>query len=103
MSSQDAFRIINMPDFWQRYADTVSVRSNLWSFSLTFGIIGPPVQHIAQTTVEMFGQVNMPPQVAKAITAMLVSQIADYERQFGKIPDGVPPIPETAPPTGSVM
>ena len=101
--TQEAFRIINMPDFWQKYADTVAARFNLWGFSLTFGIIGPPVQQVTQTTVEMFGQVSLSPQTAKALATMLVSQIADYERQFGKIPDGVPPIPEIAPPAGSVM
>ncbi len=75
--------LVKAADYREGYANSVQVRVSVWDFFLAFGTM----QQLSETQVEVqnFQGIYLSPQQAKALTAILQQNIAQYESAFGEI------------------
>ena len=78
-------------DYRDSYANSVQVRLSIWDFFLVFGTLEQ--QAPDQVRIENFQGVYLSPQQAKALSNVLVSNIAQYEQTFGTISLDAPGAP----------
>jgi len=81
--TQPNIKLVNNPDYREHYANSVQVRVNVWDFFLVFGTMQQPSE--AQVEVHNFEGIYLSPQQAKALTAVLQQNVANYESAFGEI------------------
>src|SRR6476646_180694 len=89
--SQPNFTVVNTADYRETYANSVQVRVNVWDFFLVFGTMQQQAEN--QVEVRNFQGIYLSPQQAKALTAILQQNVANYEKTFGEIkldPRGIP-------------
>jgi len=80
---QPKIELSKEPDYRERYANSVQVRSNLWDFFLVFGTLdqtGPD-----SVSIQCFQGIYLSPQQAKALTNVLQQNVSQYESTFGEI------------------
>jgi hypothetical protein len=65
------------------YANSVQVRLSIWDFFLVFGTMEQPAPD--QVQIENFQGIYLSPQQAKALSNLLVHNVAQYEKTFGPI------------------
>ena len=81
--SQPNVILKRMPEYREGYANSVQVQKSVWDFRLTFGTA---YQETAEEiTINAFQTVYLSPQQAKALTALLQQNVANYESAFGEI------------------
>jgi hypothetical protein len=80
---QPNVKFVQTPDYRETYANSVQIRVNVWDFFLVFGTM----QQSSETQAEMrnFQGIYLSPQQAKALTALLQQNVANYESAFGEI------------------
>jgi Protein of unknown function (DUF3467) len=80
---QPNVKFVQTPDYREAYANSVQIRVNVWDFFLVFGTM----QQSSETQAEMrnFQGIYLSPQQAKALTALLQQNVANYESAFGEI------------------
>ena len=89
--TQPNFTVVNAEDYRETYANSVQVRVNVWDFFLVFGTMQQQAEN--QVEVRNFQGIYLSPQQAKALTAILQQNVANYEKTFGEIkldPRGIP-------------
>jgi Protein of unknown function (DUF3467) len=89
--TQPNFTVVNTGDYREAYANSVQVRVNVWDFFLVFGTMQQQAEN--QVEVRNFQGIYLSPQQAKALTAILQQNVANYEKTFGEIkldPRGIP-------------
>ena len=70
-------------DYRDTYANSVQVRLSIWDFFLVFGTLEQ--QDADQVRIENFQGIYLSPQQAKALSNVLVHNVAQYEQSFGTI------------------
>jgi flagellar protein FlaG len=70
-------------DYRDAYANSVQVRLSIWDFFLVFGTLDQ--QAAEQVRIENFQGIYLSPQQAKALSNVLVHNVAQYEQSFGTI------------------
>jgi flagellar protein FlaG len=70
-------------DYRETYANSVQVRLSIWDFFLVFGTLEQ--QAADQVRIENFQGIYLSPQQAKALSNVLVHNVAQYEQSFGTI------------------
>ncbi|HEC24204.1 MAG TPA: DUF3467 domain-containing protein [Chloroflexi bacterium] len=69
------------------YANSVSISTNIYDVLLSFGIQTPITasneEEVARVDVSTQCNVRMSPQHAKALAALLVKHVKEYEQRFG--------------------
>jgi hypothetical protein len=89
--TQPNFTVVNTGDYREAYANSVQVRVNVWDFFLVFGTMQQQAEN--QVEVRNFQGIYLSPHQAKALTAILQQNVANYEKTFGEIkldPRGIP-------------
>jgi Protein of unknown function (DUF3467) len=81
--TQPNVKLVNKSDYRETYANSVQVRVNVWDFFLVFGTMQQPSE--SQVEVHNFQGIYLSPQQAKALTAVLQQNVANYESAFGEI------------------
>ena len=77
------FRSSPLPDYREKYANSVQIRVNLWDFFLLFGTLK---QQSADTVaIQNFQGIYFSPQQAKALLNVMQQNITQYEATFGEI------------------
>lgn len=66
------------------YSNSVSLKVTPWDFKMTFGELIDATQDPIEVDEKVV--VYMSPQHTKAFTAVLVNNLAEYEKAVGKIP-----------------
>jgi hypothetical protein len=67
----------------ETYANSVQVRLSIWDFLLVFGTLEQ--QSADQVAIDNFQGIFLSPQQAKALSNLLVHNVAQYEKTFGEI------------------
>lgn len=80
---QPNIKLVNAPDYREKYANSVQVRVNVWDFFLVFGTLQQ--QSESQVEIANFQGIYVSPQQAKALLAILQQNVAQYEAAFGEI------------------
>jgi hypothetical protein len=70
-------------DYRDSYSNSVQVRLSIWDFLLVFGTLEQ--QSADHVRIENFQGIYLSPQQAKALSNVLVNNIAQYEQSFGTI------------------
>jgi flagellar protein FlaG len=70
-------------DYRDTYANSVQVRLSIWDFFLVFGTLEQ--QAADQVRIENFQGIYLSPQQAKALSNVLVHNVAQFEQSFGTI------------------
>jgi flagellar protein FlaG len=70
-------------DYRDSYANSVQVRMSIWDFFLVFGTLHQ--EAVDQVHIENFQGLYLSPQQAKALSNLLLSNVAQYEQNFGPI------------------
>ncbi len=83
MPMQPNIKLVNAPDYREKYANSVQVRVNVWDFFLVFGTLQQ--QSESQVEIANFQGIYVSPQQAKALLAILQQNVAQYEAAFGEI------------------
>lgn len=83
MIEQKPPNIKKSADYKDAYADSVQINFNVWSFSVFLGLVDY-VEGV--TNIENFARIRLSPETTKALAAILLSQVAAYEKAFGEIP-----------------
>ena len=83
MPMQPNIKLVNAPDYREKYANSVQVRVNVWDFFLVFGTLRQ--QSESQVEIANFQGIYVSPQQAKALLAILQQNVAQYEAAFGEI------------------
>ncbi len=75
--------LVKTAEYREGYANSVQVRVSVWDFFLAFGTM----QQMSESQVEVqnYQGVYLSPQQAKALTAILQQNLAQYESAFGEI------------------
>ncbi|MBV9574603.1 MAG: DUF3467 domain-containing protein [Acidobacteriales bacterium] len=81
--TQPNVKLVNTAEYREHYANSVQVRVNVWDFFLVFGTLQQ--QSESQVEVQNFQGIYFSPQQAKALTAVLQQNLANYESAFGEI------------------
>jgi flagellar protein FlaG len=81
--SQPRIQIQNGPDYREKYANSVQVRSSLWDFFLMFGMLNQNTPELL--TIENFQGIYLSPPQAKALLNLLQHNVKQYEAAFGEI------------------
>jgi flagellar protein FlaG len=76
-------KLVNAPDYREKYANSVQVRVNVWDFFLVFGTLQQQSEN--QVEIANFQGIYVSPQQAKALLAILQQNVAQYEAAFGEI------------------
>lgn len=81
--TQPNVKLVNNANYREAYANSVQIRVNVWDFFLVFGTM----QQASETQVEVqnFQGIYLSPQQAKALSAVLQQNVANYESAFGEI------------------
>lgn len=80
---QPNIKLVNAPDYREKYANSVQVRVNVWDFFLVFGTLQQQSEN--QVEIANFQGIYVSPQQAKAVLAILQQNVAQYEAAFGEI------------------
>ncbi|HVO63547.1 MAG TPA: DUF3467 domain-containing protein [Terriglobales bacterium] len=80
---QPNIKLVNAPDYREKYANSVQVRVNVWDFFLVFGTLQQQTEN--QVEIANFQGIYVSPQQAKALLAILQQNVAQYEAAFGDI------------------
>jgi flagellar protein FlaG len=83
MPMQPNIKLVNAPDYREKYANSVQVRVNVWDFFLVFGTLQQ--QSESQVEIANFQGIYVSPQQAKALLSILQQNVAQYEAAFGEI------------------
>lgn len=83
MPMQPNIKLVNVPDYREKYANSVQVRVNVWDFFLVFGTLQQQSEN--QVEIANFQGIYVSPQQAKALLAILQQNVAQYEAAFGEI------------------
>jgi flagellar protein FlaG len=83
MPIQPNIKLVNAPDYREKYANSVQVRVNVWDFFLVFGTLQQQSEN--QVEIANFQGIYVSPQQAKALLAILQQNVAQYEAAFGEI------------------
>jgi flagellar protein FlaG len=83
MPTQPNIKLVNAPDYREKYANSVQVRVNVWDFFLVFGTLQQ--QSESQVEIANFQGIYVSPQQAKALLSILQQNVAQYEAAFGEI------------------
>jgi flagellar protein FlaG len=83
MPMQPNIKLVNAPDYREKYANSVQVRVNVWDFFLVFGTLQQQSEN--QVEIANFQGIYVSPQQAKALLAILQQNVAQYEAAFGEI------------------
>jgi flagellar protein FlaG len=83
MPTQPNIKLVNASEYREAYANSVQVRVNVWDFFLVFGTLQQQTEN--QVEVRNFQGIYLSPQQAKALSAILQQNIANYESTFGEI------------------
>ena len=83
MPMQPNIKLVNAPDYREKYANSVQVRVNVWDFFLVFGTLQQQTEN--QVEIANFQGIYVSPQQAKALLAILQQNVAQYEAAFGEI------------------
>ena len=75
--------LVQTPEFRETYANSVQVRVSVWDFQLVFGLAASEAPD--QVTIRNHTAVFLSPQQAKALSNMLVQNLAQYEHAFGAL------------------
>jgi hypothetical protein len=70
-------------DYRENYANSVQARLSIWDFFLVFGTLEQ--QAADSVTIDNFQGIYLSPQQAKALSNLLVQNVAQYEKTFGTI------------------
>jgi hypothetical protein len=81
--NQPRVKVVLRPDYRDHYANSVQIRPSAWDFFLQFGLIEQTVPE--EVEIRMFQGVYLSPQQAKAVTNLLQTHVANYEKAFGEI------------------
>jgi flagellar protein FlaG len=75
--------LVQTANYREGYSNSVQVRVSVWDFFLAFGTM----QQLAENQVEVqnFQGIYLSPQQAKALSAILQQNVAQYESAFGEI------------------
>jgi len=74
-------------DYARLYANDMQMRITPWDIRMVFGqIVDTPTTSNPTITVREIGELNMSPQFAKRVAAILIGQLEHYERTIGVIP-----------------
>ena len=83
MPTQPNIKLVNAPDYREKYANSVQVRVNVWDFFLVFGTLQQQTEN--QVEIANFQGIYVSPQQAKALLSILQQNVAQYEAAFGEI------------------
>lgn len=83
MPMQPNIKLVNAPEYREKYANSVQVRVNVWDFFLVFGTLQQQSEN--QVEIANFQGIYVSPQQAKALLAILQQNVAQYEAAFGEI------------------
>jgi len=75
--------LVQTPEFRETYANSVQVRVSVWDFQLVFGLAASEAPD--QVTIRNHSAIFLSPQQAKALSNMLVQNLAQYEHAFGSL------------------
>src|SRR5213083_1386468 len=81
--TQPNIKLVNSPEYREKYANSVQVRVNVWDFFLVFGTLQQQTEN--QVEVLNFQGIYLSPQQAKALAAILHQNVTNYESTFGEI------------------
>ncbi len=80
---QPRIQIQHSPDYREKYANSVQVRSSLWDFFMMFGMLNQNTPDML--VIENFQGVYLSPPQAKALLNLLQHNVKQYEATFGEI------------------
>ncbi len=75
--------LIQTPDYRESYANSVQVRVSVWDFQLVFGLASSDSPE--QVNIRNHQAIFLSPQQAKALSNVLVQNLAQYEQAFGAL------------------
>jgi hypothetical protein len=73
---------VKAPDYRESYANSAEVQVTMWDFRMRFG---RTEQTAGALVVNIFQDVDLSPQQAKAVSNLLALHVERYERTFGVI------------------
>lgn len=76
-------KVMIRPDYRDNYANSVQVRPSTWDFFFQFGTMDQKVPE--ELEVHMVQGIYLSPQQTKALSSLLQTHIANYEKAFGEI------------------
>ncbi|MGD0829900.1 MAG: DUF3467 domain-containing protein [Terracidiphilus sp.] len=82
-AQQTKMDLVQTPEFRETYANSVQVRVSVWDFQLVFGLAASEAPD--QVTIRNHSAIFLSPQQAKALSNMLVQNLAQYEHAFGAL------------------
>jgi flagellar protein FlaG len=80
---QPQVNLIQTPDYRESYANSVQVRVSVWDFQLVFGLASS--ESPEQVNIRNHQAIFLSPQQAKALSNLLVQNLAQYEQAFGPL------------------
>ena len=80
---QTQVNLTQAPDYRESYANSVQVRVSVWDFQLVFGLASS--ESPEQVTIRNHQAIFLSPQQAKALSNVLVQNLAQYEQAFGPL------------------
>ena len=90
--SQPEIKLVKTEQYRENYANSVQVRMSVWDFQVVFGTMQQTSADLI--VLENFQGIYLSPQQAKALSAILSQNIAQYESTFGVLtlePQVTPP------------
>ena len=80
---QTQVNLTQTPDYRESYANSVQVRVSVWDFQLVFGLASS--ESPEQVNIRNHQAIFLSPQQAKALSNLLVQNLAQYEQAFGPL------------------
>jgi hypothetical protein len=80
---QTRIQVEKSPDYRENYANSVQIRTSLWDFFLSFGILNQTAAD--QVAIQNFQGIYLSPQQTKALLNALHHNVVQYEAAFGEI------------------